>query len=121
LTATGLSATPQEYRERLDQQPDERIDAWVAELLRDTSIRLGVLRALADFRAASGLDDQGLEKLYAAGGGPPAAFGRTDQGEVMVPATSLHYFVSGSRRLMPDAREKLTRYLVNSFHEIVFI
>ncbi len=121
MTATGLSATPQEYRERLEDQPDERIDAWVAELMRDTSIRRGVLRVLGDFRAASGVDDEGLERLYAAGGGPPAAFGRTDTGAVMVPATSLHYFVSGSRRLLPDARERLIRLLVDSFHEIVFI
>lgn len=121
MTVTGLSATPQEYRERLDQQADERIDAWVAELMRDTSIRHGVLHVLADFRAAAGLDDEGLERLYAAGGGPPAAFGRTERGQVMVPATSLHYLVSGSRRLLPDARQRLTRYLVDNFHDIVFI
>jgi hypothetical protein len=121
MTATGLSATPQEYRERLDAQPDERIDAWCAELMRDTSIRHGVLQVLADFRRASGVDDEGLERLYAAGGGPPAALGRTNDGRLMVPATSLHYFVSGSRRLLPEARAKLIDYLVDDFHELVVI
>lgn len=121
MTTAGLSATPHDYRERLEAQPDERIDAWVAELMRDTSIRRGVLRVLADFRQASGLDDQGVERLYAAGGGPPAAVGRTDTGQLMVPATSLHYLINGARRLLPDARARLIRYLVDSFDEIVFI
>lgn len=121
MTATGLSATPQEYRQRLDEQSDDRVDAWVAELMRDTSIRRGVLRVVADFKRVSGVDDEGLERLYAAGGGPPAAVGRTADGQLMVPATSLHYFVSGSRRLLPDARSTLTDYLVDAFHEIVFI
>ena len=121
MTGTGLSATPQQYRERLDEQPDDHIDAWAAELMRDRSIRLGVRQVLHDFRAASGLDDEGIERLYAAGGGPPAAVGRTLAGELMVPATSLHYLVGGSRRLLPDARQKLTRYLLDAFHEIIFI
>jgi hypothetical protein len=121
VTATGLSETPEEYRERLAEQPDERIDAWVAELMRDTSIRRGVRRVIRDFRAAAGVDETGIERLYATGGGPPAAVGRTEDGELMVPATSLHYLVRGSRALLPDSRERLIRYLVDSFHEIVFL
>lgn len=121
MTATGLSATPQEYRQRLDEQPDEQIDAWVAELMRDMSIRRGVREVLSAFRGAAGLDDAGLERLYAAGGGPPAAVGRTEGGELMVPAISLHCLVAGARATLPDARERLTRYLADSFHEIVFI
>ncbi|HWH23451.1 MAG TPA: hypothetical protein VNW68_01005 [Candidatus Limnocylindria bacterium] len=121
MTATGLSATPDQYRQRLDEQSDEAIDAWVAELMRDMSIRRGVLRVLEDFRRAAGVDDTALERLYAAGGGPPAAVGRTSDGALMVPAISLHHFVSGARSQLPDARMRLTRYLVDSFHEIVFI
>jgi hypothetical protein len=45
--------------------------------MRDVSIRRGVRRVLADFRRSSRRDDEGLESLYAAGGGPPAAVGRT--------------------------------------------
>lgn len=121
MTATGLSATPEEYRERLDGQPDDRIDAWVAELMRDTSIRRGVLQVLRDFRTAAGVDDESLQRLYAAGGGPPSAMGRTAAGELMMPAVALHHIVSGCRALIPDARDRLTNYLVRSFHDIVFI
>lgn len=121
MTTTGLSATPEEYRQRLDEQPDERIDAWVAELMRDVSIRRGVRRVLADFRRSAGADDALLERLYARGGGPPAAVGRTEDGELMMPAISLHYLVTGSRAHFPDARQRLTSYIVDHFHEIVFI
>lgn len=121
MTATGLSATPEEYLQRLSEQPDERIDAWAAELMRDVSIRRGVRRVLADFAAAAGVDEAGLVALYAAGGGPPTAVGRTDQGELMVPAISLHYLVSGSRARLPEARQRLIRYLTDSFHEIVYL
>lgn len=121
MTATGLSGSPQEYRERLDAQPDEQIDAWAAELMRDVSIRRGVRDVLADLRRAIGADDAGLQQLYASGGGPPAAAGRTEAGELMVPAISLFYFVRGARSTMPDARARLIDYLVANFHEIVYL
>jgi hypothetical protein len=121
LTATGLSASEAEYRQRLDEQTDDRIDGWAAELMRDMSIRRGVVRVLHDFRRATGLDDRHLRRVYAVGGGAPAAMGQTSTGEVMVPAISLHHFVTGTRTLLPDARRRLTDYLVDNFHEIVFI
>ena len=121
MTATGLSATPEEYRQRLDEQTDERVDAWAAELMRDMSIRRGVLTVLAGFRKATGLDEFGVERVYAAGGGPSAAVGRTQSGQMMVPAISLHFLVPGVRSQLPDARDRLIRYLVDSFHEIVFV
>jgi hypothetical protein len=121
MTAAGLSADPREYRRRLDAQPDERIDSWAAELMRDMSIRRGVISVLAEFRKAAGVDDAMLERMFAVGGAPPASAGRTAKGELMVPAVSLRYLVAGARTLMPDARERLTRYLVDNFHEIVYI
>jgi hypothetical protein len=121
MTATGLSADPKEYRRRLDEQPDERIDSWAAELMRDVSISRGVIRVLADFRKATGADDAMVERIFAAGGGPPAALGRTQSGDLMMPAITLRYLVPGTHLLMPDARERLTRYLVENFHEIVYI
>jgi hypothetical protein len=120
VTATGLSASPQEYRERLDQQPDEQIDAWARELMRDMSIRRGVRQVLADLRTAMGTDDAGLERLYARGGGPPAAVGRTEKNEMMVPAISLHFFVSGARLVLPDARQRLIEYLVDNFDDLIY-
>lgn len=121
MTATGLSSNKQEYRHRLDEQPDERIDGWAAELMRDMSIRLGVRKVLAELRHALKLDDSGLTRLFTAGGGPAAAVGRTAEGELMVPAISLRYLVPGARALLPDARAKLTEYLVDSFDELVYI
>ena len=121
MTATGLSTNPQQYRERLDEQPDERIDAWAAELMRDTSIRVGVRKVLQELRHALGVDDAGLRRIFAAGGGPAAAIGTTEQGELMVPAISLHYFVTGAHALFDDAHSRLIEYLVGSFEEIVYI
>lgn len=121
MEATGLSADPTEYRRRLDQLPDEQIDRWVAELMRDMSIRRGVASVLEHFRRAAGVGERELERVYARGGGSPATFGRTADGRVMVPAISLHYLVPGLRAETPDGRERLIRYLVASFHEIVYI
>ena len=121
MTATGLSATPAQYRQRLDEQPDQQIDAWAGELMRDMSIRRGVLRVLADFRHATGADDPTIERLFAAGDGPTATVGRTGGGELMMPAITLHHLVAGTRAMLPDARERLTRFLVDNFHEIVYI
>jgi hypothetical protein len=121
LAGSGLSANPKEYRSRLDEQPDEQIDGWAIELMRDLSIRLGVRRVLKDFQRAAGLDDQELQRVYAGGGGPPASFGRTATGEIMVPAITLYCLVPGLRRYVPDARERLSTYLVDNFHELVYI
>ncbi|MEZ4598009.1 MAG: hypothetical protein R3C32_15075, partial [Chloroflexota bacterium] len=89
MTATGLSADPSEYRTRLDEQSDEQIDAWAVELLRDISVRKGVLPVLEEFRHACRLDDTGIERAFSAGGGAPATVGRTTDGRLMVPAVSL--------------------------------
>jgi hypothetical protein len=121
LAGSGLSANPKEYRSRLDEQPDEQIDGWAIELMRDLSIRLGVRRVLKDFQRAAGLDDRELQRVYAGGGGPPASFGRTATGEIMVPAITLYCLVPGLRRYVPDARERLSTYLVDNFHELVYI
>ena len=121
MVANALSESPKEYRSRLDEQPDQQIDSWCAELMRDLSIRLGVRRVLRDFMAAARVDERELERIFAGGGGPPATFGRTDRGEVMVPAVTLHCLVAGLRRSVPDARQRLTAYLVDNFHELVYI
>jgi hypothetical protein len=121
VSEAGLSATPDQYRARLEQQPDERIDSWAAELMRDMSIRRGVIPVLEEFRHAARLDDSGLERTFAAGGGAPATVGRTSDGQLMVPAISLRFLVPGLRREVPDARERLIAYLVGSFEELVYI
>src|SRR3954470_9003747 len=93
VSATGLSASVDEYRSRLAEQSDEQIDGWSMELMRDMSIRRGVLPVLEELRHATGLSDSGLERVYTAGGGAPATVGRTADGKLMVPAISLRHFV----------------------------
>jgi hypothetical protein len=119
--ATGLSADPAEYRARLAQQPDDQIDAWAEELMRDIAIRRGVIRVIEDFRHATNLDERGFERVFASGGGSPHMMGRDARGRLMVPAIMLHFLVPGTRSQVPDARERLVDYLVGSFEEIVYV
>jgi hypothetical protein len=119
--ATGLSADPQEYRARLAQQPDEQIDAWAAELMRDIAIRRGVIRVVEDFRQATRLDEREFERVFATGGGAPAMVGRDGLGRLMVPAIMLHCLVPGARAQVPNARDRLIDYLVGSFTEFVYV
>ena len=121
MSATGLSADPAEYQRRLQEQSEEQIDAWATELMRDMSIRQGVLPVLAEFRHATHLDDAALRRLFTAGGGAPATIGHTADGQLMVPAISLRHLVPGLRRSLPDARDRLIAYLVGSFEELVYI
>lgn len=121
MSATGLSADPVEYQRRLEEQSDEQIDAWATELLRDLSIRQGVLPVLDHFRHATHLDDAAVRRTFTAGGGAPATVGHTADGRLMVPATSLRFLVPGLRRSTPDARERLIAYLVGAFEELVYI
>jgi hypothetical protein len=121
VSATGLSADPAEYQRRLQEQSDEQIDAWATELMRDMSIRQGVLPVLAEFRHATHLDDTAVRRVFAAGGGAPATIGHTAEGQLMVPAISLRYLVPGLRRSVPDARDRLIAYLLASFAELVYI
>lgn len=120
MGATGLASTREEYEARLGDQPDGQIDAWAIELMRDITIRRGVLQVLHDLRAATGLDDRTLEKVFAAGGGPPAVIGRDVEGRLMVPATTMHCFVRGLRAIVPGARAQLVAYLVANFDELVY-
>lgn len=121
MSATGLSADPKEYRARIDALSDDAIDAFAAELMRDLSIRIGVIKVLTEFMKSTGLNERELERCFAAGGGSPATLGRTADGHLMLPAISLHFLIPGVRRETADGRKRLVDYLVDSFHEIVFL
>ena len=121
MATTGLSADPKEYRERLAEQEDGQIDAWAAELMRDVAIRRGVRKVVDDFRRAAGLDEAGFERVFAAGGGPPAAIGRDRDGALMVPAITLYTLVPGIRSQVGDGRDRLIQYLVANFGELVYV
>ncbi len=121
MGATGLAADPVEYRARLQEQADDQIDAWAAELMRDVAIRRGVVRVVGDFQRAARLDESSFEQVYAAGGGPPAALGRDREEHLMVPAITLFALVPGLRSLFADARDRLIEYLVANFNELVYV
>jgi hypothetical protein len=121
VATTGLSADPTEYRTRLSEQSDEQIDAWAAELMRDVAIRRGVIRVIADFRAAAGLGEPEFERVFASGGGPPAVVGRDREGRLMVPAITLFALVPGIRSQVSDGRNRLIEYLVANFGELVYV
>ena len=121
MATTGLSADPKEYRSRLAEQSDDQIDAWAAELMRDVAIRRGVLKVIADFRSAAGLSEAEFERVFASGGGPPAAIGRDGQGRLMVPAITLYALVAGIRSEVANGRDRLIDYLVLNFDELVYV
>ena len=73
--ATGLSADTSEYRARLAEQTDAQIDSWAAEMMRDVAIRRGVVRVVDDFCGLPDSTSRGFERVFASGGGPPAAIG----------------------------------------------
>jgi hypothetical protein len=118
---TGLASDRREYRRRLARQSDEQIDAWAKELMRDVSIRRGVRQVVAELMKAARLDEEGLERVFTAGGGPIATLGRTADGQPMVPAIQLFYLVPGIRATMDDGRERLIDFLVSGFDELSFI
>ena len=62
--------------------------------------------SVTDFRAATGYGDADIERIFTAGGGAPATIGRTKDGELMVPAISLHFLVPGLRSQSTKAREQ---------------
>ena len=121
MSPAGLSEDPEEYRRRLTEQSDEQIDAWMIELMRDISIRRGVLPVLKEYRAATGLADQGIQVVFSSGGGAPAVVGRTADGQLMLPAISLHHLVPGLRARSARAREQEIDFLVAGFEEVVYI
>ncbi len=121
MSGTGLSADPKEYRARLDDQPDDQIDRWVAELMRDVVKRRGVVKVVADFRSAMRLSEPEFERAFAFGGGAPMTLGRDAQGHLVVPTISLWTLVPGVRTLVPDSRGRLLEYLVSNFEELVYV
>jgi hypothetical protein len=118
---TGLSTDPKQYRTRLQTQEDAQIDAWASELMRDVVIRRGIVQVVDDFRRSTRLSEPEFERVFASGGGPPAAVGRDAQGHLVVPTVALWALVPGIRSQVGDARQRLIEYLVANFNELVYV
>jgi hypothetical protein len=121
VPATGLSADPTEYRARLTEQSDEQIDLWAQEIMRDVAKRRGVIRVLEDLRRAAKFSELDIERVFSSGNGPPAVIGRDAEGRQMMPAVTLYALVPGIRAETADARARLIDYLVENFHELVYV
>lgn len=121
MAATGLSADPAEYRRRLNEQSDEQIDTWAAELMRDVAKRRGVVRVIEDFKRVARLGDAAFERVFASGDGPPAAIGRDRAGHMIVPTIALYALVPGIRTQVVDGRDRLVEFLVENFDELVYV
>lgn len=121
MSGTGLSADSKEYRARLDDQPDEQIDRWASELMRDVVKRRGIVKVVDDFRSATRLSEAEFERVFAFGGGAPRTLGRDANGRLVVPTISLWALVPGLRGLVPDSRGRLIDYLVKNFAELVYV
>ena len=89
--------------------------------MRDVVIRRGIVKVVDDFRHAARLDERGFERVFASGGGPPAASVATDAGPPVVPTITLYALVPGIRAQVPDGRDRLIEYLVENFDEIVYV
>src|SRR5262245_46830461 len=121
MTGTALSTDPRMYRKRLADVPDAQIDDWASELMRDVVIRRGIVKVVADFRAAAKLTEGEFERVFAFGGGAPRTLGRDAGGHLVVPTVSLWALVPGLRGLVSDSRARLIDYLVANFHELVYV
>ena len=89
--------------------------------MRDIVIRRGIVKVVADFMRATGIDDRGFERVFAAGGGPPAVVGRDRDGHLIVPAITLWALVPGIRAETPDGRDRLIKYMVANFEDLVYV
>jgi hypothetical protein len=121
MSGTGLSTDPKEYRARLDDQPDDQIDRWASELMRDVVKRRGIVKVVDDFRSATRLSEAEFERVFAFGGGAPRTVGRDAAGRLIVPTISLWTLVPGLRGLVADSRARLIEYLVANFDELVYV
>ncbi|HEY7464276.1 MAG TPA: hypothetical protein VH987_07550 [Candidatus Limnocylindria bacterium] len=105
--------TAQGYRAMVEDQSDEQIDRWAADLFVDFAKRRGVGTAIAAFCRAAGLDTRGFQRAFLVGGGPDHVVGIDTAGNLAAPIFELPRSIVGLRRIQPDARAKLIDFLVD--------
>lgn len=100
------------YRAMVEDQADQQIDAWAADLFIDFAKRKGVGTAINAFCAVTGLDARGFQRVFLVGGGPDHVVGIDTGGSLAAPIFELPRAVAGLRRIDPAARQKLIEFLV---------
>jgi len=101
------------YRAMVAEQTDGQVDAWAADLFIDFAKRLGVGTAIEAFCRATGLDAKAFQRAFLVGGGPDHVVGIDTAGSLAAPIFELPRAIAGLRRLDPEARAKLVRFLVD--------
>jgi hypothetical protein len=101
------------YREMVAAQDDRQVDTWAADLFIDFAKRIGVGTAIAAFCRATDLDARGFQRAFLVGGGPDHVVGIDTAGSLAAPIFELPKAIAGLRRLDPEARAKLVRFLVD--------
>jgi hypothetical protein len=107
------AGSAREYREMVHAQSDDQIDRWAADLFMDFAKRRGVGTAIAAFCRAGALDEKGFQRAFLVGGGPDHVVGIDTAGALAAPIFELPRAIVGLRRIDPDARRKLTSFLVD--------
>lgn len=97
----------------VEDQGDEQIDRWAADLFMDFAKRKGVGTAIAAFCRAAALDTKGFQRAFLVGGGPDHVVGIDTAGNLAAPIFELPRAIAGLRRIVPDARGKLVDFLVD--------
>ena len=101
------------YRGMAEEQSDEQIDRWAADLFIDFAKRRGVGTAVAAFCHAAHLDERGFQRAFLVGGGPDHVVGIDTGGALAAPIFELPRAIAGLRRIDPQARERLIDFLVD--------
>lgn len=101
------------YRAMAEDQTDEQIDHWAADLFIDFAKRRGVGTAIAAFCRAARLDERGFQRAFLVGGGPDHVVGIDTGGALAAPIFELPKAIAGLRRIDPQARERLVDFLVD--------
>ena len=102
-----------DYRTMAEDQSDEQIDDWAADLFIDFAKRRGVGTAIAAFCRAARLDERGFQRVFLVGGGPDHVVGIDTGGALSAPIFELPKAIAGLRRIDPQARERLVDFLVD--------
>ena len=101
------------YRDMAEDQTDEQVDRWAADLFMDFAKRRGVGTAIAAFCRAARLDERGFQRVFLVGGGPDHVVGIDTGGALAAPIFELPKAIAGLRKIDPQARERLIDFLVD--------